>query len=276
MRVIELRQICQKGSAEPYWISRYFVRPISIYFTKLFIKLNISPNTVTFASSILALSGSFILIKATLYSYILSAILVFSFFFLDHVDGELARYYSAIQGSKKESYIDISGKFFDRIIHYFQGASFYVCLGMGLTMQDGNIIWFFAGLIGGLGSSGFPRFVACFDMLNIVEKNRSSNFFNYIEKNSKFNVVHFSEERVVYQQFKFPNKISDVVLIARQIIGFPGNLVLYFIVVIVNSTLFQNSYLSYQIYLSLFAVVLFGNSIYSLRKYLKTLSKIPY
>ncbi|MEX0856913.1 MAG: hypothetical protein WD016_02105 [Balneolaceae bacterium] len=271
-----LRKISQKGTTEPYWISRYFVRPFSIYLSYVLIKLKVTPNTVTLISAVFALIGSFVLIWPSKIIYIVSASSIFLFFFLDHVDGELARYYSQEEGNKATSQvINISGKYFDRVFHYFQGASFYTCLGAGLSFYENSEIWVLLGVVAGLGSSGFPRFTACFDLLNVVKKSRSKQFFEYIDIYSRFNVVHFSEEGSLANSFTFPRSLSDLILIGRQMVGFPGNITLFFITVIINSIFFIDSIFLYKLYLSFFSIILFLNTIYSLGKYLRILKGVP-
>ncbi|WP_425390055.1 CDP-alcohol phosphatidyltransferase family protein [Ekhidna sp.] len=273
MSISEFKKIAQKNANEPYWISRYLIRKGSIYFTYLCVKVSIKPNLVTLSSLILSIAGSIILLFEIEHKYLISALLIFGFYFLDHVDGELARYYSHVFPSKSGK-INVAGKYFDRVVHYFQGSSFYVCLGASLFFSEGDIYWFILGLLGSIGSSGFPRFTACFDMLNTIDKARSKEYFDYIDKYSKFNVVHFSEEGVLTKKLSFPKNIGDLVLIARQLIGFPGNITIYFLVVIASNLIPIGNEI-YMLYLLFYGLVLFINTIFATKKYLNILSEIP-
>ena len=49
----ELKKICDKGERE-HWYLRLIMRPISMYFTKLFLKLHVSANQVTFLPSVIS------------------------------------------------------------------------------------------------------------------------------------------------------------------------------------------------------------------------------
>jgi len=275
MKISDFRKICQKNANEPYWISRYFIRKISFYFTYLFAILKVKANTITSISLLFAFSGSAILLSELDYKYIWSGLFVFIFYFLDHIDGELARFYNYQSGNKDSSIINIGGKYYDRIVHYFQGSSFYFCLGFSLFLEYSDVMWVFLGLLAGIGSSGFPRFTSCFDLLNVVSPDRSEEFFKYLDKYSKFNVVHFSEEDQLTKTVTFPRSISDLVLIARQLIGFPGNITMYFVVIAISSSYSKIGYNLYGVFLLFYAIVLFVNTVYSTNKYLKILSKIP-
>jgi len=118
----ELRKICQESRYENEggmpWFERNFYRRISIYFTKLFLKIGLSANQATLLSLISALVGGFFLIFAnnTLYLLISALFLIFSLI-LDRVDGEIARYnksdskfgryFDFMVGSSAQSYINI-------------------------------------------------------------------------------------------------------------------------------------------------------------------------
>lgn len=274
MTIKELRDIIQKGEPEPYWISRYLVRKISIYVTFIFLKLKITATQTTTISALFALAGSVVLVPDLPYRFIISSTCIFIFILLDHVDGEIARY--NIKQKKSESdTINISGIYFDQIIHYYQGASFYFCLGAGLAFSQSGMIWFWLGLVAALGSCGFPRFVGCFNILNAVESDRSDRFFDYVEKNSKFNVVHFPGDKKQTRKIPLPRDFSDLVLYGRQLLGFPGNISIFIILTVIHLFLNDNNLVLFKSYILFYSVILLGNTLYSFVKYYKILGKIP-
>jgi len=52
----ELKAVCRKGDAEPFWISRFLIRPWSPYVSFVALRLGASPSQVTVLSAVLAVS----------------------------------------------------------------------------------------------------------------------------------------------------------------------------------------------------------------------------
>jgi len=274
MMIKELKAICQKGDLEPFWISKYLIRPLSIYFTYIFIKLKLTANDTSILSLFFAIASSLILCLNTPNKYLYSSILLFIFLLLDHVDGELARYYIHLKRGKQAEVRDISGAFLDRIVHYFQGISFYACLGYSLSMDSNSNIWFLLGILSALSSAGLPRYVAIFDMIQGLGNKPKANILEYIIKNSKFNIIHFDEERTFYTKAKIPQTITEFKSFLRQLFGFPANIVTYFFAVTFSS-IGDFSLLSIKAILLIYTIVLVPNTIYSLKKYKTILTQMP-
>ncbi|MGB8002159.1 MAG: CDP-alcohol phosphatidyltransferase family protein [Anaerobacillus sp.] len=106
---------------EDLW-SWYVLRRISIYFTLLFRKLSLTPNTVSWMSVCFILLSGLSLVFATPLSIVLAALFYNIGYLLDCVDGELARITK--QTSSKGYYIDI----------IIQAAALPVFLSMVLTV----------------------------------------------------------------------------------------------------------------------------------------------
>ncbi len=106
---------------EDLW-SWYVLRRISIYFTLLFRKLSLTPNTVSWMSVCFILLSGLSLVIATPLSIVLAALFYNIGYLLDCVDGELARITK--QTSSKGYYIDI----------IIQAAALPVFLSMVLTV----------------------------------------------------------------------------------------------------------------------------------------------
>ena len=87
----ELRNICNKNEKE-HWYVRCIMRGISIYPTKLFLKIGISANQTTLLSMIIGIiAGVFLAIGE--YWYSITGALLFNLWLLfDLVDGQIARY----------------------------------------------------------------------------------------------------------------------------------------------------------------------------------------
>ena len=136
----ELRKICQesryKDEGGMHWFERNFYRRISIYFTKIFLKIGISANQATLLSLISALFGGLFLIFATNILYLfISALFLILCLVLDRVDGETARY------SKSSSKL---GAHFDSMVGTFLHAYVIICMTFGayIALHDIGIFAF--------------------------------------------------------------------------------------------------------------------------------------
>ena len=113
-------------------------RNFSTPFTYIFVKLGISPNTITILSFFLCIFGAFFLSIGTYLSLIIGAFFFLVFRVFDDADGEVAR----IQNSQS-----IEGVYFDRISHYIFSFCLGAGLGLGLYRLYNNYIYIVLGLI---------------------------------------------------------------------------------------------------------------------------------
>ena len=268
----ELRKICRKGDRDPLWISNIFWRPVSIYVTWFLIRLGVGPNPVTFVGVILAVASSLILVKPSTAVYLVSVVLMQLFFCGDHIDGELARYRAHHLGGSW----DQSGSFLDLVTHYFQGPTLYYCLGAGLGAVNGSPWWFLLGAVAAIGSSGFPRFVASFLTLAQVGSRTDENFLQFATGLSHFNQLYWKVETKPSRVFIIPLNLGELVFLAKQYIGFPGNLFAFAAAVILDAVGVLNSqFIFVKLFLAVYATIHFLNTIYATRKYFVYLSQVP-
>lgn len=130
--------IGRPNEIDPYAI--YFVRPISIWFTWVFVRTPLSANHVTILQEIFGIIGAVLFACG---NYVLGAIFLQVGFILDNSDGEVARW------KKQQSE---SGKFLDLIGHMIVIPFYFFGLGLGLYIQQGNIITLIMGFLAGLFS----------------------------------------------------------------------------------------------------------------------------
>ncbi len=117
-----------------YSHNRHFSSP----FTYIFIKLGISPNTITTFNFFIPILG-FIFLSLGTYLSIIVGILFFNLFFIfDQSDGEAARLQN--RGSIEGIYLDI-------INHYIYGCCIGLGLGYGLSRLYHNEIYIVLGFI---------------------------------------------------------------------------------------------------------------------------------
>lgn len=117
MSIDALKSICRKGGAgnagDPYWISRYIYRPISIYVTWAMSRLGVSANVITMISGAALFAAAVLYGLPAQWGWAVGAILVIIYQLLDTVDGELARYEREVLGKSS----GMSGLFLDAICH---------------------------------------------------------------------------------------------------------------------------------------------------------------
>lgn len=212
------RSICQKNDEENYFFDKYIFRKISIFFTILFIKMKIGSNTTTFVSLIFCLLACFFLMHNTTSMLILSLSCILLYYTLDHVDGELARYYIKT-GINKPS---IKGQYFDQLVHLFSANLFLFFIGLSVYWKFNLSIFIILGFISCIGLSSFPNLMASKLVLqNIVKKPGFAaepsylKIFDKIEqKREAINIVKNGRGFKKYQK------------IAGEMLIFPGSVIL--------------------------------------------------
>ena len=268
----ELRTICRKGDRDPFWISNIFWRPVSVYVTWFLIRLGVGPNPVTFVGVILAVASSLILLEPSTVVYLISVALMQLFFLLDHVDGELARFRAHHLGHSW----DQSGRYFDVLTHYFQGPTLYYCLGAGLGATDGSRWWFLLGTIAAVGSSGFPRSVASFLTLSQVGSRTDERFLRFATGMSHFHELDWKAGAKPSRIFIIPRNRKELVFLAKQYVGFPGNLFAFAAAVFLDAFgIIESQFFFVKLFLAVYAGIHLLNTIYATRKYLVYLSRVP-
>ena len=137
--------IGRPNEIDPY--AKYLIRPISIWFTWVFVRTRLSANHVTIIQEIFGIIG------AVLFAYgkfVLGSIFLQIGFIVDNSDGEVARWKN--QQSER-------GKFLDLIGHMIVIPFYFFGLGLGLYLQQGAIITLIMGFFAGLFSLKFEKFI---------------------------------------------------------------------------------------------------------------------
>ena len=160
----ELNKIVQKPDYKKIgnWMARYIVREAALPLTWLFLHTPISANGVTFISLLVGLGGCFVFIGADKWSYVGGAFLLQLWYLLDHVDGQIARFY------KKES---ITGVFFDYITHHLIHIGVFIGISWGIFLKSSNFLYI---VLGALCAGGVF-------LLNILYDSLYKSFFHWIK-----------------------------------------------------------------------------------------------
>jgi hypothetical protein len=270
----ELKIVCRKGKLDPIWISNIFWRPVSIYFTWIFVRLRISANQITFISCIFAIASSFILLRPSWHGYVSSVVMMQIYYLLDHVDGEVARY-QHMKGQRSTSTIDLSGVYFDHLVHYFQGPSFYFCLSAGIAYLQHNLLWVIPGVAAAFGCSGFPRLMAVHKVLSLISSTRSQSQIDFAARLIDYDPFGESEQKPT-KLFIIPRSKREFAIAVRQYIVFPGNFFVFAAAVALDILLVPNeSFPFLKLFLIFYAFIGFITVTFTTRKYMFLLSQVP-
>jgi phosphatidylglycerophosphate synthase len=143
----DLKGICQeskKTDAAFYefgWFERYCARPVSIYFTRVFLRMRISANQVTLTGLLVGIGAGILLIFGSAQFWVIGALLLYLSVILDHADGEVARYNRTFS-AEGEILDAISDRFLNRFVLTC------ACLGIYNVLHEIVVLVLgFAGLI---------------------------------------------------------------------------------------------------------------------------------
>lgn len=140
----ELRARAHKGRHREIgnWLARRVARPSAIYGTWLAIRLGLSAHQITAAALAASMLSAVALGFGTQWSFVAGAILAHLAFWLDHVDGQVARW----RGTAS-----LDGVYLDYLMHHAAGLATGFALGYGLSTRSGDPRWSIAGLAIGAG-----------------------------------------------------------------------------------------------------------------------------
>jgi hypothetical protein len=136
--IAELRWRVQKDRPREIgnWLARRIARPTSVYGCWLAIRLGLSAHQVTFAALFSSIAAACAIGTGDRFMFIAGAILAHLGFWLDHVDGQVARW----RGSAS-----LDGVYFDYLMHHTSSLTLGFALGYGLAARSGDARWTIAG-----------------------------------------------------------------------------------------------------------------------------------
>lgn len=150
-----LKKVIRK-SYEPEPYARYFIRPISILFTWVFVRTPISANQVTVLQEILGVLGAILIGLGNLKLSLIGVLFLQLGYVLDCSDGEVARWKN--QQSVKGVYLDLIG-------HVIVIPSYLYAFAFGIWMRTGQIEVLVVGFITALFTLKLERDT----MLSVVD-----------------------------------------------------------------------------------------------------------
>lgn len=142
----ELRKICQETRDDVIyqrtWIDRNVTRGVSIYFTKIFLKLGISANQATLVDMLIGLAAGAFLASGNPRNWLIGIALFYLYFVFDCVDGEIARY------RKTSSPI---GSYLDGGLGVFIWPYLLACMTFGINNVLNSSLVFIFGFVAVIG-----------------------------------------------------------------------------------------------------------------------------
>jgi phosphatidylglycerophosphate synthase len=224
------RDLCQKGSEENYLFDRYLVRHLSLPVTIVFLKLGIQPNTVTALSLVAVLSSLWFLTLDTTIGLSAAAALIFTYYLLDHVDGELARYYIRT-GARKTS---LGGQYFDVLCHSYSTNVMLFFIGVGAWRSFGYEWAVLLGFFACIAVSHFPMLVAARTFVQRVGREPDAIFrddFKTVLQHLELKGQQVAAVRASWRSWIKWKKL------ALEMLTFPGLLILIMIVALLDAFL---------------------------------------
>lgn len=124
------------------WLARRVARPSAVYGTWLAVRLGLSANQVTLAALGASLSAAVAVATGTRGGFVAGVLLAHLAFWLDHVDGQVARW----RGTA-----GLDGVYLDYLMHHAANLALGLALGYGLAARTGRLEWAASGGAIGLG-----------------------------------------------------------------------------------------------------------------------------
>jgi phosphatidylglycerophosphate synthase len=118
------------------WMARRIARPTAVYGCWLAIRLGLSAHQVTAAALVCATLAAVAIATGSRYLFIAGVLLAHLGFWLDHVDGQVARWRGTVS---------LDGVYFDYVMHHVINLLLGFALGYGLAADSGDARWAIAG-----------------------------------------------------------------------------------------------------------------------------------
>jgi len=135
----ELRARVQKARHREIgnWLARRVARPTAVYGTWMAVRLGLSAHQVSVASWLSSMAAAVAIGSGTRAMFVVGVGLAHVAFWLDHVDGQVARW----RGTAS-----LDGTYLDYLMHHAANLATGFALGYGLAARSGDPRWAIAGM----------------------------------------------------------------------------------------------------------------------------------
>ena len=180
--------------------------------------MGIGANHTTFLSLLEALGSLWLLLGNHPGSMLGAAGLIFLYHLLDHVDGELARYY--ISRGEQES--SLTGQYYDVLVHSFSANLMLLFMSLGLFQLHGEGWIVVVGIVAAWGASVFPRLVASQVLLQKIARDHTAlSDHPGVAKAPQVREWKESQVTAVHERGLAASKLKKLGI---EIVGYPGTL----------------------------------------------------
>ena len=239
MIISEYRQLCQKNEQENYLVDKYIMRKISIYFTILFIKLRFPANLATFLSLLASLGSCYFLLQNTPTAMVLGPALIFTYYMLDHVDGELARFYIK-QGRQQPS---LQGQYFDVLIHKYSTNLMLFSLGVSVYKLFNYRFAVILGFAACICFSAFPNLLAAQVIIQKLAQQKEAVEDEAVQ--DVLNLLEKKQEQI--KKINSTNPLDRLKKIITELLFFPGALISIMLVTLSDLVISPFTILNYSV-----------------------------
>lgn len=149
----KFKEVVRKRPREPFWLSRYFWRHITVPFSWLCSLLRIRADHITILSLVVGMLGGLCFCWPTPAAFVAGLLLIQGWSFLDHVDGELARYEIKHLGHRPS----LAGPYLDLLVHRWVQPFYHVCMSVAFVRLTGQWEWLLLGWAAGANYFGFAK-----------------------------------------------------------------------------------------------------------------------
>jgi len=134
------------------WLARHFGRPSAVYGTWVAIRLGMSAHLVTLLALGASTAAAVCVALGSRAGFLAGVVLAHVAFWLDHVDGQVARWRGTVS---------LSGVYLDYLMHHAATLALGFALGYGLAVRTGDVRWAAAGFAVALGWAGLSLHNDC-------------------------------------------------------------------------------------------------------------------
>jgi hypothetical protein len=134
------------------WLARRVARPSAVYGTWLAVRLGMSANQVTALAMLSSVGCAMAIGSGTRWGFVFGVALAHLAFWLDHVDGQVARWNGTAS---------LDGVYLDYLMHHAANMLLGFSLGHGLAVATSDPRWSIAGFLIALGWAGLSLHNDC-------------------------------------------------------------------------------------------------------------------
>lgn len=172
----ELNKVCQKPRYREVgnWMVRHILRDAALPVTWVLLHTRTTANQVTLVSLLAGLAGIACLAFQGHACYLWGVAGIQLWYFLDHVDGQLARYYKTAS---------LTGRFYDFMVHHIIHGALFFALGWYATSRWEQPFWIFWGFVVSLAMIAF----------NLLQDARAKTYYERFLSQKKITVLSSPE-----------------------------------------------------------------------------------